>query len=143
MSNPVVIVGRTLPASCEEVFDAWLDAEGMREWMCPGPVTQSEVSLEPRVGGRIRIVMKAPGFNVVNTGEFREIDRPTKLQFAWVSTRWGPEETLVTIEFHARGPHCEIVLTHERFPDGYSQLELRNGWSQIVTKLGSTLAQRR
>ena len=33
MSGQTVIIRRVLPASCEEVFDAWLDAVGMREWM--------------------------------------------------------------------------------------------------------------
>ena len=35
-SRPVVRVVRRLPASREEVFDAWLDAESLQEWMCPG-----------------------------------------------------------------------------------------------------------
>jgi uncharacterized protein YndB with AHSA1/START domain len=143
MTGPIVTVRKMLPATCEEVFDAWLDADGMREWMCPGPVTHSEVSLDPRVGGRFCIVMKAAGFDVVNTGEFRVLARPIKLQFAWVSTRWGPEETLVTIELHARGAGCELVLTHERFPADYSRKELEGGWGQIVAKLGSVLAPRR
>ena len=33
MSGQTVIVKRMLRASCEEVFDAWLDPGGMREWM--------------------------------------------------------------------------------------------------------------
>jgi uncharacterized protein YndB with AHSA1/START domain len=142
MTTPIVTVRKTLSASCENVFDAWLDADGMREWMCPGPVTHSEVALDPRVGGRFRIVMKAPGFDVINTGEFRVIDRPRRLEFAWVSTRWGPEETLVTIELHPRGQHCELILTHQRFPENYSQQELEGGWGQIIAKLASALGQR-
>jgi uncharacterized protein YndB with AHSA1/START domain len=140
MSAPIVTIRKSLSASREDVFDAWLDADGMREWMCPGPITHSEVALDPRVGGRFRIVMKAPGVDIVNTGEFRVIDRPTKLQLAWVSTRWGPEETLVTIELHARESGCELVLTHERFPESYSHKELEGGWGQIVTRLAAALA---
>lgn len=47
MTTQTVTIRRTLQASCEEVFDAWLDAEGMPRWMCPGPVTASEVDLDP------------------------------------------------------------------------------------------------
>lgn len=54
MSGQTVVVRKRLPATCEEVFDAWLDAEGMRRWMwrwmCPGPVTGCEVTMETRVG---------------------------------------------------------------------------------------------
>ena len=60
MNGQTVTIHKMLPASREEVFDAWLDAEGMGEWMCPGPGTSCEVTLEPRVGGHFRIVMMAP-----------------------------------------------------------------------------------
>jgi len=139
MSGQTVTIRKMLPASCEEVFDAWLDAEGMRQWMCPGPVTSCEVMLEPRVGGHFRIVMTAPNTEFLNTGEFRVLDRPSKLEFTWVSSRWGHQETLVTVELHKRETHCELVLTHERFPPKHSARELEEGWSQIVEKLGKYL----
>jgi uncharacterized protein YndB with AHSA1/START domain len=98
MNSQTVTIRKMLAASCEEVFDAWLDAAGMREWMCPGPVTSCEVTLEPRVGGRFRIVMTAPEVKFMNTGEFRVLDRPAKLQFTRASSRWAYRETLVTVE---------------------------------------------
>jgi uncharacterized protein YndB with AHSA1/START domain len=143
MSDQTVVVRKMLPASCEEVFDAWLDSEGMRQWMCPGPVTNSEVTLEPRVGGRFRILMKSPKANYDHTGEFRVLDRPSKLQFTWVSTGTDHQETLVTVELHKRGPQCELVLTHERFPRGEAVSEHKRGWGEIVDKLDSYLAQKR
>ena len=111
----------------------------MREWMCPGPVTSSDVALEPRVGGQFRIVMNAAGALFVNTGEFRVLDRPAKLQFTWVSSRWGHQETLVTIELDPQDSHCELVLTHERFPVEHSVRQLVTGWNQILDKLGNHL----
>ena len=140
MNDQTVIVRRMLPASCEEVFDAWLDADGMRGWMCPGPVSSSEVVLEPRVGGHFRIVMMAPDAQIVNTGEYRVLDRPAKLQFTWTSSRWGPQETLVTVELHRRQSHCELVLTHERLPLESSTGQLRKGWTEIMEKLETALA---
>jgi uncharacterized protein YndB with AHSA1/START domain len=137
MNLQKVITRKTLPASCEEVFDAWLDAEGMREWMRPGPVASCEVALEPRVGGHFRIVMTAPDAQIVNSGEFRVLQRPAKLQFTWVSSRWGDQETLVTVELYPREAHCELVLTHERFPPQHSAEQLLTGWTQILEKLGS------
>ena len=108
--------------------------------MCPGQVTECEVTLEPHVGGRFRIIMKAPGAEFVNTGEFRVLDRPAKLQFTWVSSRWDNEETLITVELHRCEPHCELVLTHERFPMRHSLEQLEKGWNQILEKLGGYLA---
>ncbi len=139
MSDQTVTVRKVLPASREEVFDAWLDAEGMRKWMCPGPVTSCEAVMEPRLGGRFRIVMKAPNAEIVNAGEIRVLERPSKLAFSWVSSRWGNEETLVTIELHERPSGCELILTHERVPAGHPVDQLRQGWSQILEKLGNYL----
>jgi len=139
VTGQTVTIRKVLPASREEVFDAWLDAEGMREWMCPGPVTSSEVSLEPRVGGHFRIVMTAPGAQIVNTGEFRVLDRPSKLQFTWVSSRWAFEETLVTVELYGKEAECELVLTHERCPVEHSAGQLVKGWTEMLDKLAGRL----
>jgi len=143
MSDQTVVVRKILPASREEVFDAWLDSEGMRQWMCPGPVTSSEVTLDPRVGGRFRILMKSPKTDYDHTGEFRVLDRPSKLQFTWVSAGTDNRETLVTVELHERGTQCELVLTHERFPREEAVSQHKQGWSEIVDKLGAYLAQER
>ncbi|MBN9657628.1 MAG: SRPBCC domain-containing protein [Acidobacteria bacterium] len=135
MNGQTVTVRRNIQASCEEVFDAWLDADGMRFWMCPGPVTSCEAVLEPHVGGRFQIVMLAPQARFVNTGEFLVLDRPSKLQFTWISSRWGRQETLVTVELHARAAGCELVLTHERFPVTHSTAQLTTGWNDMLQKL--------
>ena len=139
MTGQSVTLRKNMAASREEVFDAWLDADGMRKWMCPGTVTEAAVTLEPRVGGRIRVIMTAPGAEFVNTGQFRVLERPSKLEFTWISSRWGSEETLVTIELHERGAGCELVLTHDRFPAGHSASQLRTGWGQILDRLAGLL----
>jgi uncharacterized protein YndB with AHSA1/START domain len=135
MTGQTLVIRKILPASREAVFDAWLDAGGMREWMCPGSITSSDVTLEPRVGGHFRIVMRGPQGKVVNTGEYRVLNRPAKLEFTWASDRWGGEETLVTVEPHQRDAECELVLTHQRFPMEHSTQQLEKGWGEILEKL--------
>lgn len=137
MNGETVTVRRFLPASREEVFDAWLDAEGMREWMRPGPVSDCAVTLEPYLGGRFSIVMSSPQGEVVNRGEILALERPSKLQFSWVSSRWNNEETLVTLELRQAGAECELILTHERFPSEFSSTQLLSGWDEMLRKLSS------
>jgi uncharacterized protein YndB with AHSA1/START domain len=141
MNHQTVIVRKLISASREEVFDAWLDSDGMEQWMRPGPVASCEVELEPRVGGRFCIVMRSsnPEGEIVNTGQFLLLERPSRLQFTWISTRWDKEETLITVELREHGTNCEIVLTHERFPAPHSTLQLESGWNQILEKLGQHL----
>lgn len=79
MIRQTVTVRKILPATCEEVFDAWLDPEGLREWMRPGLIADCDVTLEPRIGGEFRIVMKGPDVETINTGRFLVLDRPVRL----------------------------------------------------------------
>lgn len=72
---PVLRLVRELPASPEEVFDAWTDPLSIRVWMCPGRVEESVAALDVRVGGRFRIVMREVGTEHVHTGEYVEVDQ--------------------------------------------------------------------
>lgn len=135
MNYQSITFKKILPATCEEVFDAWLDPEGMSEWMRPRSVMDCKVFMEPRVGGVFRIIMRGPGEEIINTGIFQILDRPVKLQFTWISSRWKNQETLVTVEITQRASDCEIVITHNQFPLDLSAEQLLTGWNQILDKL--------
>ncbi len=74
---PVVRVQRVMPATPEVVFDEWLDPEALADWMCPRPARCVAISVEPRVGGRVRFDVDNSGSLVLITGQFLDIDRPT------------------------------------------------------------------
>ena len=130
-----------MPAPREVVYEAWIDPEGLRDWMCPGTVTSVEATLDVRVGGSYRIVMKAPDRDHVHTGVYRVVDPPSKLVFTWAEE--GREgSTLVTVEFLARGDESELVLVHERWPQADAMLRYERGWGLIAEKLSVYLAKR-
>ena len=54
------VVQRLLPASAEVVFDAWLNVSALTEFLCPDPARAAFVECDPRVCGRLRIVMAYP-----------------------------------------------------------------------------------
>jgi uncharacterized protein YndB with AHSA1/START domain len=139
MNSPKIVVRKQLPASREEVFDAWLDSDGMGVWMCPGPITSSDVTIDPKVGGHFTILMKSPGGEFDHAGEFLVLERPSKLQFTWISAGTDRQETLVTVELHERGSDCELVLTHERIPRAETVNQYEEGWGHILEKLGQHL----
>jgi adenylate cyclase len=72
-------------ATPQAVFDAWLDPESLREWMCPGELTVGDVQVDARTGGAFRLVMRGQAGEVVHTGEYREICPPERLMFTWRS----------------------------------------------------------
>jgi len=133
-----LVVRRVIPAPRGRVFAAWLDPAGLARWMCPGPVVRTEVELEPRVGGRFRIVMHKPDGAVEHTGEYLAIEPPSLLRFTWISVNTGGLPSVVTVEFHARGAGTEVVLTHRRLPPDKVEAH-RGGWTDIVRKLGESL----
>ncbi|MEK6425314.1 MAG: SRPBCC domain-containing protein [Burkholderia gladioli] len=134
-SGATVTVRRTLAASREAVFDAWLDADGMCRWMLPGTVRHCEVMLGPQVGGGFAIFMRSARLDYMHTGEYRIIERPSKLVVTWTSSYMAQQETLVTIELFGRDAQCELVLTHERVPLDLSKEGLGVGGQQMLEKL--------
>jgi len=133
-------VRRRMPASRDVVFEAWTDPQGLREWMCPGDTVSAEATLDLRVGGSYRIVMKSKARDYVHTGVYQVVDPPSKLVFTW--TREEDEApTLVTVEFIAHGDESELVITHERFEDAEVMKRYRGGWGTIAEKLATFLTK--
>ena len=135
-----VVIRRRLKATPEELFDAWIDPEGMRSWMCPGNIESVEVQMEPRVGGSLLVIMRDPVKTYEHRGQFTIVDRPAKLAFTWTAAATDQTETLVTVEFLSIDEtETELVLTHEKFPRKAASDQYRGGWAQIVSRLEAFL----
>jgi uncharacterized protein YndB with AHSA1/START domain len=89
-----LVVERVLPASPDELFNAWTTASRMAAWMSPIGAAEAEVDL--RVGGSFRVVMVEA--RLEHMGEYLEIDPPRRLVFTWVSPFTGAEPSMVTVE---------------------------------------------
>jgi uncharacterized protein YndB with AHSA1/START domain len=133
-------VRRRMPATRDIVFEAWTDPQGLREWMCPGDSFAAEATLDVRVGGTYRIVMKSKTRDYIHTGVYQVVEPPSKLVFTW-SREEDEAPTLVTVEFVALGDESELVLTHERFQDAEVMKRYQGGWGQIAEKFASYLAK--
>ncbi|HJU89781.1 MAG TPA: SRPBCC domain-containing protein [Gemmatimonadaceae bacterium] len=134
------VVKRRIEAPPAEVFAAWLDAEGMRKWMCPANVRESRVTIDPRVGGHYRIDMVGATEVYEHEGEYLVIDPPRRLSFTWISPSTNRERSVVTIEFTDRGGATDLVLTHERLPSDDMARRHNEGWASILEKLAARFA---
>ena len=129
-----LVVRRVIPVPRERVFQAWLDPESLVRWMRPGGATNATAQVDPRVGGKFRIVMIEGPKRYEHTGEYRAIDPPRRLEFTWTSEATDQRPTVVTIEFLERDRGTELVLTHRRLPP--KQVEShRRGWTDILQLL--------
>ena len=140
---PTLTVRREIAAPPAELFDAWLDAEKMSQWMRPMDTERSKVKLDARVGGEFEVIMYTPNGAVPHTGTYQEITRPRRLVFTWNSPYAGSHGSLVTVDFKPKGCGTEIVLTHERLPSEEMVKAHTGGWTSILERLVATYADTR
>jgi uncharacterized protein YndB with AHSA1/START domain len=151
-SRSVVVEGllemsltRRVQAPVDVVFGAWTDAKQLAEWWGPKGFTNPVCEADARVGGAIRIHMRAPDGTVYPmTGRFVEIDRPHRLVFmtaALDSDGKAMFEILNTVTFTAIAGGTEIALVAQvtsttpaapQYLAGMSQ-----GWGQTLDRLAA------
>jgi uncharacterized protein YndB with AHSA1/START domain len=83
-TKPSLTIERRFNAPPAKVYAAWTDPEKIKRWMGPGEVKTLRAESDPRVGGRYRIVMRAPdGEEHDVSGIYREVIPNEKLVFSW------------------------------------------------------------
>lgn len=133
-------IRRTLAASREDVFRAWTDPQAIERWFKPMGLASKVTLFDLRVGGGFRFDLKNLAGEMSSiTGKYLEIAPPEKLVFTWSSLATNDRETLVTVEFVARGSDTEIVLTHERLLDEDMISAHQNGWASVLDRLPAVL----
>ncbi len=145
---------QTFHAPPEAVFEAFVSAEALKEWWSPEGYAAVEVQVDARVGGWYSVVMRshAGSDTVYVRGVYREISPPRKLVFTHMFEHRGSRapfdrvglaghETLVTVEFIARGGTTELILVQEQIPTPEAEQMLQVGWQGILANLTRHLAR--
>lgn len=141
-TKPSLSLVRTFRAAPDKVWRAWTEPEAMRRWFAPTdafavPIAEADV----RVGGRYRIVMKAPdGEEHDVRGEYREVVPVEKLVFTWAWRATPERESLVTVRLRPLGTGTELTLTHEKFYDAEARDRHEQGWIGCLARLEQTFA---
>jgi uncharacterized protein YndB with AHSA1/START domain len=138
------MVRRVLPAPPAVVYDEWLDPVGMLEWMCPRPARAVKISLEPSVGGPLRIDIQDSGSSLYVTGMFVELDRPRRLRFTWSCSDWADPsmQSLVTVTLTDHGAdETMMTIEHEQLPPEQA-ISHQRGWGTIAIQLSDAIRGR-
>ena len=133
---------RVLPAAPSVVFDAFSASE-LPKWWGPQGFTIPRVDFRARVGETYRIEMKPPEGDPFHlTGEFREVDAPSRLAFtfAWEPADPDDVETLVGLSFRELGDSTEVTFTQGTFKTEERRELHRGGWTDSFDKLARLLA---
>ena len=114
-------ISRVIPASPQDVFDAYTDAEKQKIWFSildegPGIV---EIEVDLRIGGTQTAVWGPDAETLFReTQTFLEIDRPRRLVTESVGT--SPDgmtmTTRIAIDFEAEGEGTRMTITQTGFP---------------------------
>ena len=115
---------RTIPATPEEVYDAWLDPK------VPGnPWNMADkLLLNPTVDGFFYWRTKS----CAHYGRFTEVERPARIQHTWVSPNTLGEESTVTVTFEKRGDQTLMTLVHSDLPDDEKAKSHQKGWNYFL-----------
>jgi uncharacterized protein YndB with AHSA1/START domain len=138
MTDLSLSIQRTIKASPEAVYAAWLDPATIRRFMAGGAdQTVTEARTDARVGGGFRIVM-ASDKDIVHEGVYKDLVPHSLIRFTWASP-YSPADSEVTIRLAAVAGGTEITLTQVKFlsegaRDGHSA-----GWARILERLDTAL----
>ena len=145
-------VRRTFPFSLDKVFAAWTDRKQLEQWMCKDAVHHVVIHRQQdiRTGGRYVLEVHDPDRNEVYWGQgtYREIKPLERIVFTWHWTQTTPNggnlhpdspETVVTVEFFARGNATEVVLRHGPFGSQADEQEHNGGWNGCLDVLAAVL----
>lgn len=133
-----VNVSREFNFPLETVFDAWLDAENLGNWLFSTPDGVDKVSeVDPRVGGGFRIGERREGEMAMHVGTFHEIERPNLIVFSYfMETANDDAPSNVIIKFEKTDNGCNVHILHE-MDDIWSEYEelAIQGWNMIFDGL--------
>ena len=134
---------RTYAAPAQRVFDAFTSEEVMRRWWHAGSDWETpEASVDLRVGGQVRVVMRNPHEDVRygGGGEYTEIDPPARLAFTWT---WDDDRDqlrqLIEIDFEETDGVTTVRFTHSGLWDEEAVASHEDGWGAAFDNLGRVL----
>jgi uncharacterized protein YndB with AHSA1/START domain len=138
-----VVVTRIVHARRPLVWRLWTESRHLAEWWGPHGFTNPECAIDPRPGGPLRIVMRAPdGQEFLNVGTVNSADPPERLVFTVALL--NPDgtrrlENLTTVEFVDHGATTVITVRvqvlHATAEASENLAGMRDGWSESLERL--------
>ena len=141
MNDLTLTVSKTIHAPIENVFDAWLDPEMLKQFILPMPgMPQPEVDNDPQQGGSFTIIMHVGEDKIPHSGQYLEVSRPNRLVFSWLSP-FSIDGSTVTIDFsEIDDGTTNVQLTHVKFIDEETRSDHEGGWTNILETLNDILS---
>lgn len=144
--SATIVIERGYEAAPARVFSAWASPEALMRWGVPGEGWEvAYQAFDFREGGGVISRFGPKGGAVyVNETRYFEIVPNQRIVSAGSMTSGGKRlfVGLLTVEFHAAGGGCRMVMTEQGvFLDGHDRPENHEaGWNRMLDRLGEQLS---
>jgi len=137
----MLTITRVFAAPRARVFEAFIDARQMIQWLGPSGYVMTHVEADVRSGGVWRGCMRsiADGRELWHGGIYREVVPGERLVFTFAFEAEGAPHTLVTITFEDRGAKTFMRLSQGVLETSDEVERYRRGWETEFDRLARLL----
>ncbi|HEX8391755.1 MAG TPA: SRPBCC domain-containing protein [Longimicrobium sp.] len=137
-SDREIVAVRVFDAPRELVWEACTRPEHVRRWYGPASMPMTSCEIDARVGGRFRYVFSTPNGEMAFSGEYLELDRPSRVVNTWLFEPMPGTDTVesATLEEHEGRTVLTVRATFQR-------PEHLQGWAESGGYAGMAEAQER
>jgi len=138
-----LVLTRTVAMDRALVWRLWTEPQHLAQWWGPHGFTNPECSIEPRPGGRLRILMRSlDGQEYLNVGIVQVAEPPERLVFtiALLNPDGSRQlENLTTVDLIERGAATEVTVRVQVLrattDAGENLAGMGDGWSESLARL--------
>jgi uncharacterized protein YndB with AHSA1/START domain len=114
-SERELVVSRTVNGPARLVFEAWTKPELLERWWAPKsfPISLLSCEIDPRVGGKYRLVFGYEGSTMEFFGRYLEVTPPSRL--VWTNDEGDDGGTVTAVTFEERDGKT-LVVVHDLYP---------------------------
>jgi uncharacterized protein YndB with AHSA1/START domain len=138
----LITVHRQMPFSPERVYNAWLNASIAGKWLFATPQgTMVKAETDPRVGGKFTFTELREGTEIEHSGEYLELQFPTRIVFRFGVPKYTNETQRVTVEIVPTAGGCVLTVIQE-CPAALPWIakSAASGWKGLSEDLADVLA---
>lgn len=148
-------IERLIYAPITKIWDAFTDADQLKQWWSPQGMSCSHASIELKAGGLFRYCFKTQDGNEFwGRGVYQNVKQPSQLSYLDTFTDATGQpvppshfgipgddviETLVEFSFVEEGENTKLKMVGENYYDDAMTDDLISGWNSMFDKLESFL----
>jgi uncharacterized protein YndB with AHSA1/START domain len=140
LTTETVTVEQRFATDGGNVYDGFLNPELARKFLfrtVGGEMVRAEI--DGRVGGTYTFVERRDGVEVLHTGEYVELVRPSRIVFTFGVPHFSDEVSTVKIEIEPIGEGCVLTLKNSGVPLQWAE-KTQTGWAEILMTAEKVLA---